>query len=86
MQAAAETGHQAAVSEVVFAGRLAAGRCFSSAHDANDHANLIPHCVALGEAAGAAAALALQSNTTFRNVDVKKVQQMLKKQGVYLPR
>ena len=56
---------------------LAAGRCFSSAHDANDHANLIPHCVALGEAAGAAAALALQSNTTFRNVDVKKVQQML---------
>ena len=65
---------------------LAAGRCFSSAHDANDHANLIPHCVALGEAAGAAAALALQSNTTFRNVDVKKVQQMLKKQGVYLPR
>ena len=65
---------------------LAAGRCFSSAHDANDHANLIPHCVALGEAAGAAAALALQSNTTFRDVDVKKVQQMLKKQGVYLPR
>lgn len=65
---------------------LAAGRCFSSAHDANDHANLIPHCVALGEAAGAAAALALQSNTTFRNVDVKKVQQTLKKQGVYLPR
>lgn len=65
---------------------LTAGRCFSSAHDANDHANLIPHCVALGEAAGAAAALALQSNTTFRDVDVKKVQQMLKKQGVYLPR
>lgn len=65
---------------------LAAGRCFSSAHDANDHANLIPHCVALGEAAGAAAALALQSDTTFRDVDVKKVQQMLKKQGVYLPR
>ena len=65
---------------------LAAGRCFSSAHDANDHANLIPHCVALGEAAGAAAAVALQSNTTFRNVDVKKVQQTLKKQGVYLPR
>lgn len=65
---------------------LAAGRCFSSAHDANDHANLIPHCVALGEAAGAAAALALQSNTTFRDVDVKKVQQTLKKQGVYLPR
>lgn len=65
---------------------LAAGRCFSSAHDANDHANLIPHCVALGEAAGAAAALALQSNTTFRDVDVKRVQQMLKKQGVYLPR
>ena len=65
---------------------LAAGRCFSSAHDANDHANLIPHCVALGEAAGAAAALALQSNTTFRDVDVKRIQQMLKKQGVYLPR
>ena len=65
---------------------LTAGRCFSSAHDANDHANLIPHCVALGEAAGAAAAVALQSNTTFRDVDIKKVQQTLKKQGVYLPR
>ena len=65
---------------------LTAGRCFSSAHDANDHANLIPHCVALGEAAGAAAAVALQSNTTFRDVDIKTVQQTLKKQGVYLPR
>ena len=40
-------------------GLLVAGRCFSSDLVANDIMNLIPPCVAMGEAAGTAAALCL---------------------------
>ena len=38
---------------------LVAGRCFSSDPFANDLLNLIPFCVAMGEAAGTAAAVAV---------------------------
>ncbi|MGB9887414.1 MAG: FAD-dependent oxidoreductase, partial [Moorellales bacterium] len=51
-------------------GLLVAGRCFSSDVAANDFANLIPHCVAMGEAAGTAAALAVKSGVEVRFVDV----------------
>lgn len=65
---------------------LVAGRSFSSTHEANDWSNLIPHCACLGQAAGVAAAVALNDNTTVRKVDIKKVQKILKDQNVYLPR
>lgn len=64
---------------------LIAGRCFSSDVEANNWTNLIPHCITTGEAAGAAAVLALHSNVQPRDIDVTVLQKMLKKQGVYLP-
>lgn len=64
---------------------LVAGRCFSSDVEANNWTNLIPHCITLGEAAGAAAAIAIDSNVQPRNVDIRALQKALKNQGVYLP-
>jgi 2-polyprenyl-6-methoxyphenol hydroxylase-like FAD-dependent oxidoreductase len=64
---------------------LAAGRCFSSEIHANDQLNLIPFCIAMGEAAGSAAALALKQGVGPRKVDVKRLQRMLIEQGVWLP-
>jgi len=41
-------------------------------------------CYVLGQAAGAAAAVAARNGTTVRDVDVKQVQSVLLKQGVHL--
>lgn len=65
---------------------LVAGRSFSSTREANDWSNLIPHCASLGQAAGVAAAVAVDEGTSVRAVDVKRVQGILKEQNVYLPR
>jgi hypothetical protein len=66
-------------------GLLVAGRSFSSDTAANNMVNLIPHCIATGQAAGTAAMLALQSGKEVRKVDYKELQDALKKQGVPLP-
>lgn len=65
-------------------GVLAAGRHISS--DANSHTFLreIPQCWMTGQAAGIAAALAANSGLQPRNVDPRKIQRELLKQGVYL--
>ena len=65
---------------------LAAGRCFSSDPFANDLLNLIPFCVAMGEAAGTAAAIAVADGVQPRKVDVGKLQRTLVAQNVWLPR
>jgi hypothetical protein len=64
---------------------LAAGRCFSSEVEANDVLNLIPFCIQMGEAAGTAAALALQANISLRQVNCTTLQTRLLKQGAWLP-
>ena len=66
-------------------GLLVAGRSFSSDTAANNMVNLIPHCIATGQAAGTAAALALQSGVEVRKVGYKTLQDALRKQGVPLP-
>ncbi|MCQ2451872.1 MAG: FAD-dependent oxidoreductase, partial [Oscillospiraceae bacterium] len=63
---------------------LTAGRCFSSEEKANEAASWIPYCIALGEAAGTAAALCAEQGVEPRNLDVKLLQMTLKNQGVYL--
>jgi hypothetical protein len=65
---------------------LVAGRCFASDPFANDLMNLIPYCIAMGEAAGTAAAIALKDHVLPRKVDTKKVQKKLVEQGVWLPK
>jgi len=64
---------------------LVAGRCFSSDLVANDIMNLIPPCVAMGEAAGTAAALSIRQGVAPREVDYNKLRERLVDQGVPLP-
>ncbi len=66
-------------------GLLVAGRSFSSDAAANDMVNLIPHCIAMGQAAGTAAALAVKNNIEPRKVDYRALQERLIDQGVPLP-
>ena len=63
-------------------GLLVAGRSFSSDLRANDMANLIPHCIAMGQAAGVAAALAVKKGVEVRDVDYAELREALKAQDV----
>ena len=53
---------------------LVACRAFSSDQTANNFFNLIPHCIAFGEAAGTAAALSLKQGKSVREVDMASLQ------------
>ena len=66
-------------------GLLVAGRCYSSDGPANNLTNLIPHCVAFGEAAGIGAVLANDAGISVRDVDIKALQRRLIAQGAVLP-
>ncbi len=66
-------------------GLLVAGRCYSSDAPANNLTNLIPHCVAMGQAAGTAAALSIASGVRVRDVDRRALQRQLLDQGIPLP-
>ena len=57
---------------------LLAGRCISGSHIAHSNFRAMPICLALGEAAGVAAALAIEGGTDTRGVDVRKLQDVLK--------
>jgi hypothetical protein len=60
-------------------------RAFSSDMHVQDYFNLIPHCIAFGEAAGTASAQALKAGVPIKKVDIKALQKQLAKQGVPLP-
>ena len=66
-------------------GLLVAGRSFSSDIVANNMSNLIPHCIAMGQAAGTAAAMAVKQGLSPRKVDYRALQKNLVEQGVPLP-
>lgn len=64
---------------------LVAGRCISAEHEASASARISATCMALGEASGAAAALAIRDQLTeYRNVAIEKLQTQLQKQGAFL--
>jgi hypothetical protein len=63
---------------------LAAGRCISCELKMADMVRLIPVCYATGHAAGVAAAVAVQDGCRVRDVEVPKVQKILKQQEAYL--
>jgi len=60
---------------------LVAGRHYSVTSQAQKISREIPPCMAMGEAAGVAAALAVSANVVVRNVDVAAVQKVLRAQG-----
>jgi glycine/D-amino acid oxidase-like deaminating enzyme len=62
-------------------GLLVAGRHYSAEPEAQRISREIPPCIAMGEAAGAAAAVALEAGVEVRNVDVGAVQRRLRAQG-----
>ena len=57
---------------------LVAGRCISADHVAHARSRNMPACMATGQAAGVAAAIAIEDHVTVRNVSVKKVQAALR--------
>ncbi|MCC3371830.1 FAD-dependent oxidoreductase [Cohnella sp. REN36] len=59
---------------------LAAGRCISTTHEALATTRLTPSCMATGQAAGAAAALAARSGVDAADVDLAELQAMLRKE------
>ena len=61
------------------------GRCISAEHEASASSRISATCMALGEACGIAVRAALDDGrSTLRDLDVRGLQRMLIKQGVYL--
>jgi len=59
---------------------LVTGRPISATHEANASARVSPTCMALGQAAGTAAYLAIRYKTDVLDLNVKQLQQLLLKQ------
>ncbi|MCM8760144.1 MAG: FAD-dependent oxidoreductase, partial [Candidatus Omnitrophica bacterium] len=63
---------------------ITAGRCIS-ASSAWDIIRAIPTCTLTGEISGTAGSLLIKENSeSFSNLDIKKLQETLKKQGVII--
>lgn len=64
---------------------LVAGRCISASHEALAALRLSPFAMAMGHAAGVAAALALKDGVAAREVDADALRATLAEQGAFLP-
>jgi len=62
-------------------GLLVAGRHYSATSTAQKSSREIPPCMAMGEAAGIAAALALESSVAVADIDVRTLQRRLRERG-----
>lgn len=63
---------------------LVAGRCFSATHDAHASVRSMAQCMAMGQAAGEAAALASARGVTPRDLPARDVQDRLSASGAVL--
>ncbi|MDP6709231.1 MAG: FAD-dependent oxidoreductase [Alphaproteobacteria bacterium] len=63
---------------------LVAGRCISADHAAHSRSRNMPACMATGQAAGIAAAIAVDSNRPVRMVDIDRLQAALEDLGMPL--
>lgn len=69
---------------VSFSNALVAGRCMGTDTKMQASIRVMPGCFITGQAAGVGAALACETGDT-RSIDIKKLQENLKKLGAYLP-
>ena len=67
-----------------FSNLLVAGRCISVDHRTHHATKEIPPCMATGEAAGTAAALAVQAGVSPKTIDVRVLQARLRDGGAIL--
>jgi hypothetical protein len=63
---------------------LVAGRCISADHEAHARSRNMPACMATGQAAGLAAAIAVEEGVRVRQVPIAKVQAALRELGMPL--
>ncbi len=60
---------------------LVAGRCVSATHEAQASLRIMPTCVTLGQACGVACAIAHNSHTGVREIDIRALQEALVQNG-----
>jgi hypothetical protein len=63
---------------------IVAGRCISTTHEAMSAIRVMAPCMAMGEAAGRAAKMAIRKGIQPADLDVKQLQQELLEHGAYL--
>lgn len=63
---------------------LVAGRCISCDHIALGSLRVMPQCFLEGDAAGCAAAIAIQTGKTVRVIDVEHLQSKLREYGAII--
>jgi hypothetical protein len=63
---------------------LLAGRCFSASHDAHASVRSMAQCMAMGQAAGTAAALAVSAGCDPRDVPIDALRDRLRSDGAIL--
>jgi hypothetical protein len=63
---------------------LAAGRCISTTHEALATTRLTPSCMATGQAAGTAAAMACAEGVSPHDIDIRRLQKELLKSNMIL--
>jgi hypothetical protein len=63
---------------------LVAGRCVSATHEALGAIRVMPPSFAMGQAAGTAAAMAVEWGVAPRNVPIPQLRNLLTRQGAYL--
>jgi hypothetical protein len=61
---------------------VTAGRCLSADHDAHASVRSMAQCMAMGQAAGTAAAYAVRDNVALTEIDVNVLQSHLRTEGV----
>jgi len=61
---------------------LVSGRCISGTHLAHSNYRVMVPVLAMGQASGTAGALCIKNDVTPRELDVKKLQKVLKEQGI----
>ena len=63
---------------------LVAGRCISATHEGQGAVRIMPNCMALGQAAGTAAALCAKEGVTPRALDAELLRKHLLEQGAII--